>query len=385
MRRAAAGRCLPDVPIRLLITARDVAAALHLVQVARVARQDARFNVTIAAQEPAIGHFVAAGLEVERVPALAVTSAADPAAHELRATAKELLDRMEPAAVLVGLSTPFDAGIDEAILAEARVPSVLYQDFWGEQNLILGRGADHILAIDQQAAERNETRFGHSSIVVGSARHAAYATLDIEACRTRARQAIGVSADQRVVGFFGQALHHLPGYRRTIARFIEALALQAEPVQLLVRSHPREDASRRRETAAMFAAANLATVPAIDGPVEDAIAATDVVVSLFSICTFDTAYLNRFASRPLAVPMSLLFDEEIAAYCRQHGNYIDFAHHTEGLVKPVYDAATLPAQLTAALDPATKREVWTNAHRYLPDPAGTPMRVLDVIAAVAGR
>jgi len=120
-----------------------------------------------------------------------------------------------------------------------------------------------------------------------------------------------------------------------------------------------------------------------DGTVEDAIAACDVVVSLFSICTFDTAYLNRFALHPVAVPMSLLFDEEIAAYCRQHGNYLDFSHHTLGLVKPVYDAGELPNALTAALQPQTRQDVWERAHRYLPDPARAPERVLDRMYQIA--
>jgi len=369
--------------IRLLLTARDVAAALHLVEVARAGVNDPRFEVVVVAQEPAAKHFARAGLPVRTVAWPTIKSADAPEAAALRAAARDLLDDVAPDVVLTGLSTPFDASLDEAILAEARVPTALYQDFWGEQNLMLGRGADHILAIDDQAAERNQARFGHSSIVVGSARHAAYASLDIDACRTRARRAIGASEDERIVGFFGQALHRLPGYARTIERFIDAFADQGGGVRLLFRPHPREDAADRQKTSAMFARAGLDAVPATEGPVEDAIAATDVVVSLFSICTFDTAYLNRFAARPLAVPMSLLFDEEIAAYCRQHGNYIDFAHHTQGLVKPVYDAAMLPAQLGEALTPAAKREVWENAHRHLPDPAGAPKRVLDYLQSVA--
>jgi hypothetical protein len=259
---------------------------------------------------------------------------------------------------------------------------VLYQDFWGEQNLILGRGADHILAIDDQAAERNLTRFGKPSFVVGSARHAAYAALDIAARRREVRARVGADRDQRVVGFFGQALHSLGGYRRTVQRFIDSIRPIAD-VGLLLRPHPREDAGQRRETEAMFTGAGLSARLVADGPVEDAIAACDVVVSLFSICTFDAAYLNRFASQPIAVPMSLLFDEEIAAYCRQHGNYLDFSHHTLGLVRPVYDAATLPDALISALQPESCRDVWERAHRFLPDPARAPERVLDRLAAIA--
>lgn len=367
------------MPVKLLITARDVAGALHLVEVAKAAVQDPRFEIVIVSQAPAAPYFAAAGLTVQTVAWPVVRSAAE--ASDLRRHARLLLEQIKPDVVVTGLSTPFDASLDEAVLAEASVPTVLYQDFWGEQNLILGRGADHILAIDEQAAQRNLERFGKPSIVIGSARHAAYATLDVDAGRARVRAMIQ-SGDRRVIGFFGQALHALPGYRRTVDHFIDSVRT-LENVALLLRPHPRETAEQRAETEAMFATAGLQTGLTADGTVEDAISACDVVVSLFSICTFDAAYLNRFAAHPVAVPMSLLFDDEIAAYCRQHGNYLDFSHHTLGLVKPVYDAAALPAALTSALQPEACRDAWSNAHRHLPDPALAPKRALDAVAMIA--
>jgi hypothetical protein len=370
------------VPIRLLITARDMAAALHLVEVARVAAADPRFEVVVAAQPPALHRFEAGGRRVKVIEAPIATTAGSVEADQLRRTARALLADVRPDAVLVGLSTPFDAGIDEAVLAEAQVPSSLMQDFWGEQNLILGRGADYILAIDEQAAERNLARFGKPSIVVGSARHSAYAALDIGACRARVRATAGFAASDLVVGFFGQALHAMPGYQRTLSRFIECVGA-IEDVRLVLRPHPREDATQRRQTEQMFFNAGLAATDVGAGPVEEALAACDVVVSLFSICTFDAAYLNRFAPAPVAVPMSLLFDEEIAAYCRQHGNYFDFAHHTLGLVMPVYSAADLPAKLQLALQPESKRNAWKRAHRHLPDPAAAPRLVLEHILTTA--
>jgi len=365
--------------IRLLITARDVAAALHLVQVAKVAAGDPRFDVVIAAQDPAARHFAAAGLAFEQVPAASTRAADDAAAGVVRAGARSLLEHVRPDAVLVGLSTPFDAGLDEAILAEAEVPSSLLQDFWGEQNLILGRGADQILGIDLQAAERNAERYQVPTVVVGSPRHAAYASLDIPAIRARARAALGVTEPACVIGFFGQALHSLPGYRRTIEQFLSAA--DGMDATFLLRPHPREGAGQRGQTEAMFTNSGLAVTLDHSPDVETALAACDVVVSLFSICTFDASYLNRFSPQPVAVPMSLLFDQEIADYCRTHGNYIDFSHHTLGLVTPVYEARELPAALREAATAEARREAWARAHQHLPDPARSPARVLDAIAA----
>lgn len=364
---------------RLLITARDVAAALHLVQVAKAASADPRFTVTIAAQEPAARHFALAGLPFHAVRALSAKSSEESSAHELRGIARDLLQRERPDAVVVGLSTPFDAGLDEAVLAEARVPTSLMQDFWGEQNLILGKGADQILGIDAQASERNAARYSTPTIVVGSPRHAAYATLDIPAIRAAGRRSLGVQ-NERVIGFFGQALHALAGYRRTVERFIAA-ARGLSDVRITLRPHPRETAEQRRQTEALFASSGLPVTLDQSPNVESALATCDVVVSLFSICTFDAAYLNRFAPAPLGVPMSLLFDAEIAAYCRQHGNYMDFSHHTLGLVTPIYDAATLDKALDEALAAESRQLAWQRAHEHLPDPAQAPHRVLTAVAA----
>jgi hypothetical protein len=366
-------------PIRLLVTARDVAAALHLVQVVRVARDDARFDVSIAAQEPAARHFAAAGFELQRLPALSVKSAQDAGAAHLRETARSVLQQHDPDAVLVGLSTPFDAGLDEAVLAEATVPTSLLQDFWGEQNLILGRGADQILGIDAQAAERNAARYAVPTVIVGSPRHTAYAGLDITGIRARARAAIGVRPDQRVIGFFGQALHALAGYRRTVEHFIASAKSLGSDVRFTLRPHPRESREQRQQTEALFANGALPVTLDTSATVEEALVACDVVVSLFSICTFDASYLNRFSAEPVAVPMSLLFDEEIAAYCRQHGNYMDFSHHQLGLVRPVYRAHELAGALTDAAMPAAADDAWTRAHRHLPDPSRAPGNVLAAI------
>jgi hypothetical protein len=362
-----------------LITARDVAAALHLVQIAKAGAADPRFEIAVVAQDPAAAQFTRAGVPVRTVSWPAAKTADDAQAAILRHSARALLDEVNPAVVLSGLSTPFDASLDEAVLAEARVPTALYQDFWGEQNLILGRGADHILAIDEQAAERNQARFGDPGIVVGSARHAAYAELDILDARARMRNKIGTDAGAVIVGFFGQALHSLPGYRRTITEFISA-ALTIEAAFLL-RPHPRETAEQRLETERLFAGSGLNVTVDSSPEVESALAACDVVVSLFSICTFDASYLNRFSTQPIAVPMSLLFDDEIAAYCRQHGSYIDFSHHTQGLVTPVYQAAALADTLRDAVTTEARRQAWARAHLYLPDPVQAPRRVLDAIAA----
>ncbi len=366
--------------IRLLITARDVAAALHLIQVAKQCQNDTRFELIVAAQQPAARHFIEAGFEVRLIPHMIAQAADTTQAEWLKMTARQLLKEIGPDAVLVGLSTPFDAGLDEAMLAVSDVPTILFQDFWGEQNLILGKPADLVLAVDSEAAKLNTERFGISSKIVGSARHAAYIQMDIAAIRQKVRTRLQFGSDEMVIGFFGQALHRLPGYSRTLERFIEALQSLRMPYKLIVRPHPREDESQRTKTEAMFLNSGIVPTFDLEGSVENALMACDVVCSLFSICTYDAAYLNRFSAVPIAVPISMLFDPEIQDYCRQHVNFSTFPYHAYEVVMPVFEADTLAETIAQAMQSQRRHEVWANSQRYLPNPAQAPQNALDEIS-----
>lgn len=366
--------------IRLLMTARDVAAALHLIQIARAARSDERFDVAIAAQQPAARHFLEAGFQVRLIPPLSTREVGSTQAQQLRAVARQLLREVQPDVVLVGLSTPFDAGIDEAVLAESSVPTVLFQDFWGEQNLLLGKGADLILAVDDEAVRLNHRRYGCDSLRVGSARHSAYSTLDLTGSRQRSRSLLGLDEQTPLIGFFGQALHHLEGYRRTVTHFVQTVAAMAEPVHVLVRAHPRENLQQRQTTQSLFIDSGLNLVPELDGSVEDALIACDVSCSLFSSCTYDAAYLNRFSDSPVTVPVSMLFDPQIMSYCEQHVNFDTFPYHRIGAVFAVHHKEQLAQVLGDAFKPAVHQQVWRHAHEHLSDPATAPQLALNAVA-----
>lgn len=365
--------------IKILITARDVAAALHLTQIALAARADSRFQVVIAAQQPAAAHLIRGGFNVREIGPLSASSSQSPQADQLRTLARDLLLDVAPDVVLVGLSTPFDAGLDEAVLAQSGVPSVLFQDFWGEQNLLLGKGADLILAVDDEAVLLNQRRFGCDSTLVGSARHAAYRALDIAGARQRTRAALGVAIDTPMIGFFGQALHHLDGYQRTVHHFVQSVASLPAQLSVLVRPHPRENEQQRAATESLFTNSGLNWVSAPDGSVEDALIACDVSCSLFSSCTYDAAYLNRFSDTPVTVPVSMLFDREIVSYCEQHVNFDTFPYHRTGAVLAVHDKEQLAEVLEQSLQATTHHAVWQKAHDHLADPAAAPMMALEAI------
>ena len=68
----------------------------------------------------------------------------------------------------MGLSTPFDGGIDEAVIALTKTPTYLFQDFWGEINTFFGGKPDSVFVLDEYAKALNEKKYMVASHIVGS-------------------------------------------------------------------------------------------------------------------------------------------------------------------------------------------------------------------------
>ncbi|QDZ11618.1 hypothetical protein [Devosia ginsengisoli] len=363
---------------RLLMSARDAAAALHLVEIARVARLRKSLEIRIHSQLPARGYFEAAGIETELVDLPSAHSPDDAAAAALRGAARNAIDQFKPDAVLCGLSTPFDSGFDEAVVAEFDGPSFVFQDFWGEANLALGKRADIYLALDEEGVRLSKERHSLPAVAVGSPRHATYAGLDIAAMRRQERARLGIPADARVIGLFGQGLHHLEGYRRTLDVWIKAVANLDDGFLALYRPHPRESARDRTWTTDFLRHFGVECIIAGDETVEASLVACDVVCSAFSNCSYDAAYLNYFSANPLLTPVSLFFDEEIVGYFKRMVKLAEFPYLKAGLVKPVYDAAELPRALAAAAGEEDRTWYWRKA-QSLANPVNASNRILDIV------
>ena len=364
--------------VRVLITARDAAAALHLIEVVRAAAGRRELALTIVTQSPASRYFQEAGIEVQALDLPLARERDGTEGKALLAAARDIVARIRPDVVLCGLSTPFDGGIDEAVLATHTGPSLVLQDFWGEANGFFGRRADLYLALDDEAVRLSRERHGVAAIIVGSPRHSAYARLDIPAVRANVRKNLSVAPDATVFGFFGQALHALEGYRRTLIAWAEAVKRVPTPSLTIYRPHPRESRAEVDRTVALLREAGLDSAIFAETDVEHALLACDVVCSAFSNISYDVAYLNRFSETPLIAPVSLFFDADIVQYFRNMVRLAEFPYLKAGLVIPIRKAADLPAQLAFAATPEGKRRCWEGARR-LPNPAEAPRRVLDAI------
>jgi hypothetical protein len=366
------------VSLRLLVTARDAGATFNLIEIARAALRDGDFSLSIHAQSPALEYLREAGLDAIDVALPPASDAGDGAARALLEYARAVQLSVQPDALLAGLSTPGDGGIDEAALATAVAPSFVMQDFWGEANGFFGRLADCYLGLDEHAVRLTRQRHGVDGAVVGSPRHAAYATLDVEELRARSRTELGLAEGVDVFGLFGQALHRLPGYQMTVEAWAAALRRLPGPLAAVYRPHPRETDADAAATLALVRGSGLECRLVRQRTVEETLAACDVVCSAFSLCSYDAAYLNRLATRPLITPVTLLFDQQVRDYCGEHIHFEDFPYLQGRLALSVRRVEELGERLQSARHGHLPESVW-RAARGIPDPSGATARALEVI------
>ncbi|MGE0456266.1 MAG: hypothetical protein AB7O37_20905 [Vicinamibacteria bacterium] len=370
--------------LRLLVTTRDVGATLSLIEIVKAARLDATFSTSVVAQRPAFDYLRAAGLDATLVNLPPARTRDDDDAAALLGCARGTLEDTHPDAVLAGLSTPLDGGIDEAVIALAGVSTFVMQDFWGEANAFFGKAADFYLGLDEEAVRLTRKRHGVEGIAIGSPRHAAYAELNPSELRGHTRGALAITEPAIVYGLFGQGLHHLEGYRRTVRDWALAVRALPGPTVAIYRAHPRESPADAEATLQLIRSTGLECRLTQTRTVEESLVACDVVCSAFSLCNYDSVYLNRYATEPLITPVSLMFDPEVRAYCRDNVHLDEFPYLHDGLALAAWRAEDLGVVLGTAGLVATRREAWAAARR-MPDPRGAAARALDAIRSRVDR
>lgn len=302
---------------RILFSARDPGAVGHVIALLEAFRQDGRFEVDLAASSPALDMLREAG-ELPRPFALLdgrdyLEADEDPA--PLLEAASQFLKNTQPDAVFVSLSS-FGVGIDEALLATARVPTFAMQDFWGDVNLGLGVPAGLYFVLDEYAVELSQKRWGVHAVAVGSPKHSRYADLDVVALRRATRRSLGVDDEEKVVGFFGQS-PTIPGHESAFQDLVKAMAaLRPQPVFLL-REHPKFPALQE-EHISVAKELGLKVASATNERATEAwLAACDVVVTPFSLCGLDHAYLTAYSQEPIGSALYLMTNDEIRSFAQR--------------------------------------------------------------------
>ena len=359
----------------LLVCARDAGAAGHLSAVIQRALEAPDIIVMPHAGPAAVDAMQSATrLPAIEFPGLGVRSPRAVDAAALFDMARRIVEKVEPDAVLVGLSGP-DAGLDEALLRVCRdVPTLAFQDFWGDVNLTLGEPADVYLVMDEEAARLSREMHGVEAAVVGGPKYARYSELDLPG------EGAGAGARPHpVIGFCGQPLGDGAGYRRTLAHLGRAVAEHVPSARVVYGPHPREAADLQGEAMQTLLDRHERCRLDADGPVEDFLLRCDVLCSAFSTCSTDLLYLNRFSTSPLAVPLHLLVDQEVRDRFRA---WTGLEHHplaALGLERTVENAADLGGALRQALSAEVRAATWRDARATLPDPILAADTVLEVI------
>lgn len=330
----------------VLLSARDPGSVGHVVALLSALRSHSGFQPVVVASEPALGMLRGYGIQAEKFESPSSEFA-------LLEAARVLLSRLSPAAVIASLSS-FGAGIDEALLAVADVPTFAVQDFWGDVNLTLKRPAELYLVADEFAVELSARRWGVKAVAVGSPKYEAYSALDVASLREEGRKNASLRPGQKLVGLFAQA-SSVPGHDEALKSFLETLASAEPRSKLLFRGHPKFQehagvhlSQARKLGLDVFDATN-------GGSPERWIASCDLLVTPFSLCAYDHAQLSAFSAVSIGSVLYLNTNPEIRAFEMAACGFVGFPSLKLGLGESVESEAELSHAIKRHLHPDTAK------------------------------
>ncbi|HAT2064642.1 TPA: hypothetical protein JBA10_16065 [Legionella pneumophila] len=368
--------------MKLLVTARDIGATVNIIEIAKEAIIDKEIDIYVYTQNPASKYFYNAGINnINEINLPAVTDKNSGDTRKLLSFAEHLIDEIRPDAVLSGLSSPRDAGIDEAIVAvcDEKIKTFVMQDFWGEVNTFFDKTADYYFCLDQEAAKLTKDHFNTEAIAIGSPRHASYANLKISDLRQQIRNKLQISQDRNLIGLFSQSLHFLPGYFDTIKQMLSSVKNNNPETALLYRKHPRETDKEANAIIDLINSMGLDLFILDENRVEFSLLACDMVCSIFSNCIYDSCYLNYFANSPLIVPVILSYHSDVIQYAKQFNVY-DFSPYQKQQLAFICDKEdSFLKNFNYLLSTNCKEQYWQRAKQVLENPVNSAKKALSII------
>ena len=294
--------------LRILFTARDPGGLGNILPVFNYFRVQKNIEAILATSGVAFDCLYSQGIDSL---VFVLPNQGDHIAHgedptQLLETADSLLARCQPDAIVTALSS-FGAGIDEAVIARASVPTFAVQDCWGDVNTELGVTADTYFVIDDVAKQLSQSKYGVRAAVVGAPKYTAYLNLDILGMRQEYRSIAGATKKTKIICWFGQS-PEIPGYEEVLNDFIAALPGLDSDLKVVFRGHPKflQDINPILKTA------YLDTYDATNkGIAEGWLAACDLVVTPFSMSGVDHAYLSAISPDTLGNVVYLMTNSKI--------------------------------------------------------------------------
>lgn len=372
--------------MKILVTARDVGAAHNTIEIVKELRRNKDIDVHIYAQGAAIECFKNAPIKnynEVNFPELKDKNSID--SHALLAYAKKLINTIQPDVVLTGITSPGTGGIDEAITAVCPqgIKSFVMQDFWGTLNLFFDDFADYCLCLDKHAEVMTKKHYDIKTIVIGSPYHSKYGQTDILKRREQLRGDLAHKPNDIIIGLFGQALHHLDGYKNTVYELIRSLASSKSEISFFYRKHPLELQDDVTTIDRFCKEFNLATLSVDDLSTEDALLICDMVSSCFSNCIYDACQLNRISNKPLLTPILLAYEDDILKFSEQYRIYDYAPYQHESLAYFCNTKDSFASNFEYLHSDAAKEHFWQQSKKAIVNPSNAARRAVEVITSIA--
>jgi hypothetical protein len=366
--------------MHILVSARHAGTAHHLVEIVREGLNDSRFEIDVVTQGPAHSIFSDAGFHSRFVELDEATKRGGTEERLLLERAGEILDGQEYDALLAGLSTHVDGGIDEALISLCEAPSFVMQDFWGEVNRFFGKAADLYLCLDEDAVRLTRKNHDCDAMAVGAPRYVSYKTIDFEAMRAKGRNQLGGAGETPIVGYLGEPFGFLPGYFDLVRMFGEGVKKTGQAVTFLYRPHPLEKSDEVEKTVEILKSVSGLEIGLLDKfSAEESLATCDVVCSPFSNCLYDSLFMNYYAPIPMCTPLAILCEKSVADFCYDQIESNESIYPTRtGMIDVVNDVRELGGAIRLALTDKKRTQTWELSKR-LPSPDDSAGIVLDLI------
>ena len=364
---------------RLIFSARDAGSAGHVATLAADAGMRGMDSLIVA--EGAAQVY----LETRKVPYVAAdewlsaTSTTEKPVDVIALT-REKLTQADASAVVCGRSSSPDNGIDRTVITAARllnIPSFVIQDFWGDVWEEDCR-PDHYLVIDEQVARLTRKRTAADVHVIGSPKHAQYMHIDFQHLREQGRATLGLASETPTIGYFGQHLLSLPGYRQVLLDIGETIG-QMGGIALFYKPHPRETQASHSQTLALLHESGARPVMAQDITVEAAIASADVVLSCFSTVGLDAAYMMHAHNAPNVSIVCSDYPDDVSSFWRPATGLAMFPLVSDGIALPARDRSSLEYALRIGFTPAEQQRQATACQSILSNPNMSIDRAYDLI------
>lgn len=369
---------------RILVSSRDVGAAINIIEIVKLAKSNPDCDFFLYIQPPAAQYFCNHNLEYELVPNLIARQQDSKEANLILNYAGEILEKIKPDIILCGLSTPGDAGIDEALItvAKNKIPTVVMQDFWGEVNDFFGVCADYYFCLDQEAKILTEQRYDSKGLVIGSPRHSWYKSLELIHLRKELRKKADLSTEDMVIGLFGQSLHHIPGYKETLLEFLSLVPQACPEATIVYRQHPRESNEQALNTIRLLENAKISFRLIKDEKVEHTLILCDVVCSILSNCLYDASYLNYFSSSPFISPIALCYKDGLLNHLNNY-NMLKASPYKAKNIAHVFDSQKPDRHdLQYLFSDSGKKEFWM-ASKKLENPEYAASKAGEILLKIA--